>query len=398
MYIKQQAAGLTLLLCLGILFGCDTNKALVLNNNQTFEVPPGKNLKMVIATDLHYLSKSLTDKGEAFQSFVAGGDGKELGYSEEMFDAFLADVQKQRPDIVILSGDLTNNGEKKSHLDMARRLLLIEKSGAQVYVIPGNHDIANPWARGFRGTKQYRTDFIRASEFSQIYNRYGYAEAVSRDKKTLSYLAAPSEHLWLLMLDTSQYLNNKRLGHPQLNGKISKSTLRWIKKCNKLAAEQGAELIPVMHHSLLNHSDFNQKGFTLDNSEDVLYQFHKNRISAVLSGHIHIQNICSNIQDNHPIFDIATNALSVYPHKYGVVAYHINSRMFSYDTVSLNVQQWAANALLKDENLLHFEAYSRGHFEEIAYLRNFNNIDMNNIFNNQKDNNHLNIQLSPIKR
>ena len=45
--------------------------------------------------------------------------------------------------MLILSGDLTNNGEKESHIDIAEKLKEIEKNGTAVYVIPGNHEGEN---------------------------------------------------------------------------------------------------------------------------------------------------------------------------------------------------------------------------------------------------------------
>ena len=91
-----------------------------------------------------------------------------------------------------LSGDLTNNGEKKSHQKLANLLGEIERSGkTKVLVIPGNHDIDNPWARSFEGDKQVLADSVSPKEFTKIYGDFGYKEAISRDKKTLSYLATP---------------------------------------------------------------------------------------------------------------------------------------------------------------------------------------------------------------
>jgi 3',5'-cyclic AMP phosphodiesterase CpdA len=75
-------------------------------------------------------------------------------------------------------------------------------------------------------------------DFSEIYGNFGYTDAVSRDKSTLSYLTAPSKDTWLLMLDTNKYENNVILGFPEAGGKISASTFEWITKCSKLAKDQ----------------------------------------------------------------------------------------------------------------------------------------------------------------
>lgn len=83
--------------------------------NITAPIEKDRNLSMVVTTDVHYFAPSLTDNGKAFEKYVAAGDGKQLAYSDEITDAFLADVEAKKTDVLIISGDLTNNGEKTSH-------------------------------------------------------------------------------------------------------------------------------------------------------------------------------------------------------------------------------------------------------------------------------------------
>ena len=66
-------------------------------------------------------------------------------------------------------------------------------------------------------------------------------------------MAAPAEDVWLLMLDSAKYKRNKVLNAPEMGGEISAKTFDWIKECANLAKENNAELIAVMHHSLMNH-------------------------------------------------------------------------------------------------------------------------------------------------
>lgn len=169
-------------------------------------------LHLYVATDLHYLSPSLHDNGEAFHTYIKSGDSKLLHYSEQLTDAWIAQVIHAQPKAVILSGDLTNNGEKISHRELASKLNQIEDAGIEVYVIPGNHDILNPWARSFKGDKQYVADYITSKEFVSIYKKFGYDKALSIDNNSLSYVAKVSNELWLLMLDTSKHDNNIKLG------------------------------------------------------------------------------------------------------------------------------------------------------------------------------------------
>jgi 3',5'-cyclic AMP phosphodiesterase CpdA len=320
-----------------------------------------------ITSDIHYLSEDLTDHKEAFEEYAASGDGKQLKYIDEIVNAFSYDVQKTKPDILIISGDLTSNGEKKSHQDLAEKLADIEQSGTKVFVIPGNHDISNPFARGFKENDYYVTESIRPEEFSSIYADFGYMEAISKDENSLSYLAAPSKKVWLLMIDTNKYKNNETLGYPEAGGILGKGTLDWIRECSDLAKENGAVIITVMHHNILNHSEVIQDDYTLDNSGQTYIQLKENGLNLVFSGHIHVQDIRSDQKDSNRLYDIASGALSVNPHQYGILQYSALNNSLDYSTAKVNVEGWAKTNKSKDKNLLHFQRYAEDYFGKFAY-------------------------------
>lgn len=353
----------------------------------------GKDLTIFTATDIHYLPKSLRDEGQAFKSFMGLGDGKQSDYTEEIVDAFTNDIKKKKPEILIISGDLTNNGEKKSHMELAEKLKNIEESGTLVYVIPGNHDILNPWARSFQGSEQHKAETISPKDFSKIYGKFGYEEAISRDKTTLSYLVAPSEELWLLMIDTNQYKDNKKNGAPQTDGRISAETLQWVKRCSDEAKNNGAKIITVMHHNLLTHSDLISKNYTINNSEEVIKAFEEYELDLVISGHIHIQDInyhkftnSPNQEDNKKyIYEIVTSALSVYPQQYGVIKYSPKNA-YDYRTYKVDVEAWGKETGSSDKNVNNFNEFAKKSFENNGYFKAFDTLYNNNKYNEEEKN------------
>ena len=351
----------------GFLMGCSTDKKGTLVSEEE--------ITMFIATDIHYLSKDLYVNGNAFQNYLDTSDGKLINYIDEIMLAFTNDISKKKPDILIISGDLTNNGEKESHEKLAESLDEIEKkTGTRIYVIPGNHDILNPWARGFNETDQYITDAINENDFENIYNSFGYEEAISRDKSSLSYLAAPSDDLWLLMLDTSIYDFNELMGAPTTNGEINTDTFEWIKQCSQLAKDNQAQIVTVMHHNLFNHSQVLYSGFTLDNNEEALKVFQECGFNLVLSGHVHIQDIKSSEDEgSKQIYDIATSALSVYPMQYGVLKFN-KTQGFDYSTSSVDVENWAKESGNSDENIINFEEYAKTYFADISYNKAYDEL------------------------
>lgn len=344
------------------------NKPLALGQNSD------KDFTIYIASDIHYLSDKLSDQGAAYEKFVTSGDGKLLKYIDEITDTFVYEIQKNKPNVLIVSGDLTSNGEKASHTDLAEKFKTIEKGGTQIYVIPGNHDIFNTWAREFKGDKQYVTDYISDKDFSEIYAAFGFDEAISRDENSLSYLAAPNDKLWLLMLDSNKYKENVSVGIPAADGLLRSSTLKWIEECFKLAEEKGANIIPIMHHNILDHSEVIRDGYTLNNSGQTLILFKKYQINLVFSGHIHVQDISSDQKPANPLYDIASGALSVYPHHYGVLKYTPEQNSLEYQTQSLDVDAWAKARHKKDKILLNFNQYSEEYFSKMAYDRAYNSL------------------------
>ncbi|SEN85209.1 3',5'-cyclic AMP phosphodiesterase CpdA [Paenibacillus sophorae] len=370
---------LAILLLSGLLSGCEGG---TLENSAA--IPAGGSLSTVQfweATDLHYLDKSLHDGGSAFQSFVSSGDGKQLPYMDEILDAFVYEASIKKPDFIILSGDLTNNGERASHKSLARKLARIEEKGTSVYVIPGNHDLFNPWARAFKGDRQIMTDSITDKNFTEIYGRFGYDEALSRDRQSLSYAVRAAPGLWLLMIDSNQYDNNRRLGHPQTDGRVLPSTLAWIDSCVQMAANENARVLTVMHHNILDHSDIDIPGFKVNNSGQVLKKLQKNGLNLVLSGHIHMQDIRhdltdggTEITDKTAVYDIATSALAVNPHQYGAMTFDPMSGRTTYQSTPVDVEGWAASAGLTDSRLLSFKKYAEQSFIDDSYKKAYESL------------------------
>jgi 3',5'-cyclic AMP phosphodiesterase CpdA len=333
--------------------------------------PRGGRFVMAVASDIHFLAPELRDNGKAFRDFAASGDGRQLDAVGEIVEAFARDVSRLAPDVVVVSGDLTSNGEKPSHLALARTLAGIERaSGTHVFVVPGNHDILNPWARKFVGDRQYAVDSITRDEFRTIYREFGYDEALSADSSSLSYLVAPSEHTWILMLDTCEYRFNRALGRPGTRGVIGPATLDWIRQSAERAKERGAQIVTVMHHNLVDHNELLHGGYTLDNSAEVQRLFASLGLHLVFSGHLHVQDIRRIDASPVPTYDIATSALSVFPQQYGVIEF-LPSGAADYRTSRVDVEGWARSAGVRQKSLREFGAFSETRFVEASYKKTY---------------------------
>jgi hypothetical protein len=98
-----------------------------------------------------------------------------------------------------------------------------------------------------------------------------------------------------------------------------------------------------------------------------LDKFQSNGLNTVLSGHIHFQNIRSYKKaDDNVTYDIVTSALSVYPQQYGIFKYSPNSG-YDYTTSQVNIEGWAKESGISDENLKSFKIYSKEGFSRNSY-------------------------------
>lgn len=363
--MKSKKIFLVLLIFMGflILTGCikKTNFS-----SPCYKIASGEEITFFIVSDPHYISKNTYDEDKAFSDFCCSGDGKLINYSDEIIDTLIWEIENKKPNFLIVSGDLTCNGEKESHLDFAKKLESIEKQGTCVFVIPGNHDIENPWASNYIGKDPCKTESVSHEEFSQIYGSFGYNEAISRDENSLSYLVTPSEDVWLLMLDSTKKNESKTSKAPEMSGIISSKTLKWVEQCAYLAKENNVRLIASMHHSLLEHNPVIKQNYVIDNNQEVIRVFKSSNIEIVLTGHIHLQDIKSFEKESYRLYDIATGSILAYPNIYGVLKYSLDSG-YEYNTNKIDVEGWASKNMIKDNNLIDFKIYSKSFFESRSY-------------------------------
>jgi len=297
------------------------------------------------ATDMHYLSQQLTENSPAFVEMIQNGDGKMVHCIDYIMDAFVADTVKNKPDYVLVSGDLTFNGEKLSHIDLAEKFRQIEKSGTQVLVIPGNHDVDYPFCYGYGQTQFYPADRMTDEDFEKVYADFGLKQAYTRDENSFSYMYRLTDKITLIALDT-----NRGNG----TGIIATGTLSWLEKELK-KADEGTVFIGMTHQNLLSHFDDKSftNNYTILNNSPLKKLFAEYGVKLNLSGHIHTQHIYSEDE----ITEIATESMAVLPCNYGVLT--VNSDSISYSTQQTDVEGWAKNNGTDNENILNFNNYAK---------------------------------------
>lgn len=195
------------------LYGCNDKDSLKFSKDDT---------KLFIVSDTHYLSSTLLDSNIDYdeEGKQITKDGRTVQYINTLIDKLFDKVISEKPDYFIITGDLTFNGEKVSHLELANKMKILLDNGIQPLVIPGNHDMCmSKSARDYiPGSSKVVSD-IKYDEFPTIYADYGYSGAIRKDlEQSHSYIYQTKNNEWLFMLDTSLSKYNYEEGFNQTSG------------------------------------------------------------------------------------------------------------------------------------------------------------------------------------
>lgn len=355
-----------LILICALLTGCSTQKNNTIEStNYASDILTKDDFTIAVSSDIHYLNPSLIKQGKRLERLINNGDGKIMQYSDEIISAFIEQVIDIKPDILLLTGDLALDGQKDSHLLLAKKLSAVEKNGTRVFVTPGNHDINIRGAFGIGKEKAYSVDSVTVEEFEEIYQNYGYLEAISRDTDSLSYIAKINENTWLSVLDTNKYKQYLEKGYDIPSGELSDETYNWLEEQLKKAKENNITVISASHHNLLDQSNIINENYTIDNNKRLLDLYYQYNVQLNFSGHVHIQHISSDTRNNQTIYDISSSSLLVPDNHFGILKY--SNQQYDYSNQEVNVEEYALKHKLKNKELLNFETYSNDYFYELSY-------------------------------
>ena len=264
---------------------------------------------IVVLSDTHVMGPGLlVNDGAAWQKELAN-DRKLFDYSQEVFDVLIETMLSEKPDMVLITGDLTKDGELLSHQYVAGQLNRLRVAGIKTFVIPGNHDFGSKHALIFDGDQSSKAEVVSREQFTELYRNHGYGAESLRDETSLSYCCEPVEGLLLIGLDSGT------------DGRLEESTLQWACQQAAQAQQQGKYVLAMMHHALLPH--FNEENQMLPLSVVQNYETVRNRLAdvgvqVVLTGHIHISDIAKdyNADLTRSIYDISTGSVISYPCDY----------------------------------------------------------------------------------
>lgn len=315
----------------------------------------GEPIRIGVITDTHYLSEKLMDDSYALQDYIQVS-GKNIKDAPAVLDKVLDDYLHSDIQVLLVSGDMTKDGEKQSHLDFVNKLKPLQDKGVKVFVIPGNHDINMPNSVEFRGNKTLPVSNVTPKEFTDIYASCGYNNALLRDTASLSYVALLDAHTWLVAIDAARYKEYR--ARSISGGKISSDTEKWLIEVLDEARLQNVTVIGMMHWGLTEHIVYQSmffKDYLVDEWKHFANLFADKGMKAVFTGHFHSNDISAFTSDKgNTIYDIETGTLSGYPFSYRFI--ELSEK--GMDIKTKNVTSLPDNPALAEEDKQRMQSLS----------------------------------------
>lgn len=275
-------------------------------------------LKFVFATDLHIVSNDIftADNIDSYTSV-----DKMIHLSDAIFNTVADNIIKSRTKFLFLGGDLTENGDLLSHQACIKTLNRLRAAGVNVFVINGNHDIAQTLSA---------TTKITATEFSELYKDFGYGEALSTCPGTLSYATNINEKYTLIAIDNIPYETTE-----SYKEEFSSNHRNWVNAAVYASRQSNRTPIIIAHKPLLQHFPKITEAFMDRGYYNTCKVFAKDlavkNCNIAFTGHMHQQDLKNVTSSNNKVFtDVLTSSTAFFPSSYRTVTF--KSKKIAIDT------------------------------------------------------------------
>ena len=340
--------------------------------NKGQEDEPGYTIGIISDPQIVAASDVGDDDYASFQDFNAVGQ-KMLFVSEAILKTAVDRLIEAKVDVVLIPGDLTENGSKAGHEMVATQCARLEAAGIPTYVICGNHDINKSPKRYMSkedalrqgltiyeefadGSCSVKVSGVTPDEFVRIFDQYGYNDAIALDTLdepvqtvvedrtflevgTMSYVQdLPGSDYRLIAIDAANYYEDenedtyyvayygtgknqkaaiKGTGYPVMTDRL----LGWVEA--QLAAAKEAGKTPIaMTHFPVNNQMGDVIGMLTDGidnrinrADELLALFARYGVQYVFTGHMHTQHVATYCDEEYgvTVTDIETGCLTNYP-------------------------------------------------------------------------------------
>lgn len=293
-------------------------------------------LTVTVLTDTHYYSKEIGTSGSAYETANSRSQ-KLLAESAEVLQTCFDQISDDKSnDIVLIAGDVTNNGELNSHKEFIEMLRDLKKRGKKVFVITATHDFRNNgFSDAYSGDEKIQTPTATREQLFDMYREFGPDQAISVHKESMSYIVQLCDGYRLFALNDDSNLNGK--------SGFSDECFQWITERAEEAYKDNQIIIAMTHHPLIAPSPIYEiigKGDMLGDYDKRIEQLADLGIQFMFTGHTHIHNISAyQSKKGNVLYDISTCAPIGYPGAYRKVTFEPEKSNISVKTEYINTPE-----------------------------------------------------------
>lgn len=301
-------------------------------------------MKFAVISDVHYIAPEtiINDEKSTINSTVSRHALYEAASQDDI-------------DTILITGDLTDHGDRTSHLALIEILRDIRKKGKRIFVTTATHDFYHnrmytrrrgdtdaefndkPWERPyFDPEKEDLHKYMKncagrdkplpvleecctPGELWEMYREFGRDEACSVSDESYSYCVDLDEDTRCLMLNDN--FRNVEALH-DISVTYSPACFKWIKENVDKAKKDGKFIFICTHHPLLPPSPAYRVGAGNRDMRSP-YSVHTLAdigINLAFTGHTHFSDVgFAESSKGNLLCDISTPSVRYYPPRYRIV-------------------------------------------------------------------------------
>lgn len=295
--------------------------------------------KFYHVTDTHYYSK----KNFACDPWSLPQYDGQISFRESeqiVKKAYEIIAEDEETNTVIVTGDLTDNGDKYSHEEMVALLKDFTEKGGNPFVFTDTHDY--PHFDRFNideNGKKIPADHLPEEEVVPRYYPFGRDKAFDRfDGDHTTYIAEIMPSLYYIALGYKFTVPDTK--HSPA---FSDEQMEWVRNHVNKAKEKGGMVICATHWPVVSPSPAYSvlgKGNTFFDGEKRMKEFADMGIRLFFNGHTHIQCMKEIVSDKgNRIYSVQTSALSGFPPKMRKITIDSETGKVDIRTIDMDVPE-----------------------------------------------------------
>jgi DNA repair exonuclease SbcCD nuclease subunit len=270
--------------------------------------------QIAILSDLHITAETYFTDYETHNTYAK--KGKMIHLSEAILQSAADEIISNRKiKTVLIPGDITESGDYDSLVAAADILKKLKDAGKQVFIINGNHDAPS--------SEDRFPERVTMDKFREIFNDFGYKDAISTDTGSLSYAADIGKKLRLIAIDNTSYFNSDTGEYKEY---MDSRLIGWVKgRLDECKSEKKTPIV-IMHIPLLNHfpsflGNLIGEGIIGNDSyKELADTLADNGAGYIFTGHNHGMDIAEyTTSQGNVLYDIETASTVYYPCAYRII-------------------------------------------------------------------------------